>query len=98
PVPRTAGGIRDYGEDDLRWIEFIKCMRLAGLPVDVLAEYVQLCLQGDDTLARRRQLLKEQRDTLVQHIADMQETLRRLDLKIEHYDQVTLPIPSDARP
>ena len=98
PVPRTAGGIRDYGEDDFRWIEFIKCMRLAGLPVDVLAEYVQLCLQGDDTLARRRQLLKEQRDTLVQHIADMQETLRRLDLKIEHYDQVALPIPSDARP
>ena len=26
PVPRTSGGIRDYGEKDCGWIEFIKCM------------------------------------------------------------------------
>ena len=36
PVKRTAGGIRDYGESDCGWVEFIKCMRSAGLPVEVL--------------------------------------------------------------
>ena len=33
PVPRTAGGIRDYGEEDLRWVELVVCMRSAGLPI-----------------------------------------------------------------
>ena len=32
PVPRTSGGLRDYREGDLRWVEFIKCMRNAGCP------------------------------------------------------------------
>lgn len=98
PVPRTAGGIRDYREDDCRWIEFIKCMRLAGLPVEVLADYVQLSRRGDDTLSQRRQLLKHQRESLVRRIAEMQDTLKRLDQKIEHYDQIVLPIRDDSNP
>lgn len=98
PVPRTANGFRDYGEDDCRWIEFIKCMRLAGLPVEVLADYVQLCLRGDKTLSQRRQLLKDQRESLVRRIDEMQDTLGRLDKKIEIYDQITLPIHDDPKP
>ena len=46
-VPRTPDGIRDYGEKDLGWIAFIKCMRSAGLPTEALIEYVELFQQGD---------------------------------------------------
>ena len=41
-VNRNESGIRDYNELDLRRVDFIKCMRSAGLPVEVLIEYVQL--------------------------------------------------------
>jgi len=34
-VNRNKGGIRDYTEEDCKWIEFIKCMRGAGLPIEV---------------------------------------------------------------
>ena len=30
-VTRTAGGIRDYQESDLGWVELVICMRKAGL-------------------------------------------------------------------
>ena len=43
PVNRSANGIRDYNEIDLRRVEFIKCMRSAGLSIEVLIEYVGLC-------------------------------------------------------
>jgi threonine dehydrogenase-like Zn-dependent dehydrogenase len=46
PVRRSACGLRDYDEGDLRWVEFIKCMRSAGLPIEQLATYVQLFPQG----------------------------------------------------
>ena len=53
PVNRTKGGIRNYSEDDCKWVEFIKCMRSAGLPIEVLIEYVNLFQQGDETIQRR---------------------------------------------
>ena len=36
PVRRTAGGIRDYSENDCMWVSFAKCMRGAGLQVCLL--------------------------------------------------------------
>ena len=56
PVHRSAGGIRDYDETDCGWVEFIKCMRAAGLPIEALIEYVALFQQGDDTLCARKAL------------------------------------------
>ena len=37
-VNRNKSGNRDYTEEDCRWVEFIKCMRSAGLPIEVLIE------------------------------------------------------------
>jgi len=44
-VNRSKNGIRDYTEEDCNWVEFIKCMRSAGLPIEVLIEYVKLFQQ-----------------------------------------------------
>ncbi len=64
PVQRNVSGIRDYCELDLRRVEFIKCMRSAGLPVEVLIEYIALVQQGDKTIEARKEILIEQRDLL----------------------------------
>lgn len=49
-VPRTSGGIRNYKEADLGWIELALCMRNAGLPVESMIEYVHLFQEGDETI------------------------------------------------
>ena len=64
PVRRNASGLRDYDQEACRWVEFIKCMRSAGLPIEVLIEYVQLFRQGDATVDARLELLTEQRRLL----------------------------------
>ncbi len=87
-VRRSKSGFREYSEEDCRWIEFIKCMRGAGLPIEVLSEYVALFRQGDSTVEARRRLLVEQREQLLARIGEMQETLARLDFKISFYDEV----------
>ena len=85
PVPRTKSGIRDYDQTSCSWIEFIKCMRAAGLQIEALIEYVALFQQGDSTIGVRKALLLEQRDQLEERIATMQQTLERLNHKIENY-------------
>ncbi len=86
-VNRNKSGIRDYTEEDCRWVEFVKCMRNAGLPVEVLIEYLGLYQQGDATLEARKELLIEQRKQLGMRIEEMTNTLERLDYKIDRYEQ-----------
>ncbi|MDY5045340.1 MerR family transcriptional regulator [Phascolarctobacterium sp.] len=85
PVPRNESGIRNYDEASIGWINFIKCMCGAGLPIEALIEYVALCKEGDKTEASRKAILIEQRDILQQRIESLQKTLVKLNYKIDNY-------------
>ena len=86
PVPRNESGIRNYDEASIGWINFIKCMRGAGLPIEALIEYVALCKEGDKTEASRKAILIEQRDILQERMSSLQKTLDKLNYKIENYE------------
>ena len=90
PVNRNGSGIRDYNEVDVRRVEFIKCMRSAGLPIETLIEYVALVQQGDKTIEARKEILIEQREHLIARMAEMQKTLDVLDYKIKVYENAVL--------
>ena len=90
PVNRNASGYRDYTEADLRWVEFIKHMRGAGLPIEVLIEYVSLVMEGDETIETRKAILEGQRELLAERIKAMQRTMLLLDYKIRIYEGAVL--------
>ena len=85
-VHRTSGGIRDYQAEDLRWVELAICMRSAGLPIEVMIEYLRLFQEGDATIPARLELLKEQMDALRTQKAQLETTMERLSYKIQHYE------------
>jgi DNA-binding transcriptional MerR regulator len=65
-------------------------MRGAGLPVEVLIEYMGLVQQGDATIEARKEILVEQRDLVAARLEEMQKTLDRLKYKIEVYEKALL--------
>lgn len=85
PVTRKNGGIRDFQQEDLNWIEFIKCMRSAGLSVESLSEYTRLFQIGNETLKDRQQILVKERDALVAKYEELGSTIKKLNRKIEDY-------------
>ena len=87
-VPRNKSGIRDFDENSCNWIEFIKCMRSAGLSIEVLTQYISLFNQGNKTAKARKELLVEQRKKLLEKREDINRTIKRLDYKIEIYDDI----------
>jgi DNA-binding transcriptional MerR regulator len=97
PVNRGENGIRDYNESDLTRVEFIKCMRSAGLPIEVLIDYIGLVRQGDQTISARKEILKEQRELLVSRMQEMQKTLDLLDYKIRVYEETVLTKEKEIR-
>jgi MerR family transcriptional regulator, aldehyde-responsive regulator len=85
-VHRNNGGIRDYSDLDVRRVEFIKCMRSAGLPIEVLIEYYGLVQQGDQTIEARKEILIEKRSELTARMDELQKTLDLLNYKISVYE------------
>lgn len=90
PVNRNGSGIRDYNDLDLRRVEFIKCMRSAGLPIEVLIDYMELVQRGDTTIEARKEILIEQRNLLAARIQEMQKTLELLNHKVQVYENAIL--------
>lgn len=86
PVTRTSGGIRNYTKKDIGWVENAVCMRNAGLPVEVIAEYCRLFSMGDSTIGARLELLTEQRKKLIEQKEQLEAEISRLDYKIGRYE------------
>ena len=86
-VSRTKGGKRDYREEDLKWVENAICMRNAGLSIEMLAEYVRLFQEGNDTFSQRRDLLIDAREQIQKQKEEIEETLSLLDYKISRYEE-----------
>ena len=92
PVTRTPSGLRDYREGDLKWVEFIKCMRGAGVSIEALVEYVALFQKGRESIPARKALLTEQRRQIAGRIEELQAALKRLDRKLDGYEERMLKI------
>lgn len=87
-VPRKKSGIRDFDEKSCKWIEFIKCMRSAGMRIEALIEYMNLFQEGKKTVTARKNLLLEQREILEEKRNDITKTIERLDYKISLYNEI----------
>jgi len=85
PIERK-NNVRTYSQTDLNWIEFIKCMRDAGLSVDSLSKYTSLYQLGNETIEDRKDILVAERESLEKKYLEMGNTLQRLNQKIEDYD------------
>ena len=50
-VERSSGGIRMFREKDFEWLQVIRCMKQAGMSIKDIRQYIELSMQGDDTIA-----------------------------------------------
>jgi len=86
PVKRVAGGIREYSDEDLQWLDFVMEVRAAGVSIEPLIDYVHLCGEGLHTVPARRDLWDDECDLLEKRIRGLQETLAQMKGKVAHYD------------
>lgn len=86
-IARDKSDYRDYTEQDLKRIEFIKCMKNAELSIEVLKKYMELYDRGEDTGEERKQLLIEQKKLLDCKIETMKQASKRLETKIQLYEE-----------
>ena len=84
-VARSSGGIREYDDEALSWVQNAVCLRKAGVSVEAIAEYVRLFNMGDETIKDRLALLLSERKELGKQLAELTEAVDLLDWKISRY-------------
>ncbi|HFI0340342.1 TPA: stress response transcriptional regulator NmlR [Streptococcus suis] len=87
-IARKSSGVRDFSENDVAILEFIRCFRSAGMSIEHLLEYMGLVQAGDNTVRARIVLLKEEQEELRSRLVEIQKALERLDYKIENYQTI----------
>jgi DNA-binding transcriptional MerR regulator len=78
-VARAPGGQRVFSDDDLSWLEILRCLRDTGMPIARMLRYAELARGGDETVAERIALLEEHDravDDQVRVLRGQQEHLR----------------------
>lgn len=97
PVKRSASGIREFDEEDIRWITFSRQMRNAGLSIESLVEYLTLFQLGDETIPTRKEIIADQIVALKQKAAELNGAIERLEFKLENYDEHMRPAENALR-
>jgi DNA-binding transcriptional MerR regulator len=84
PIVRGPDGRRRFGDRDIGWLLLIGKLRATGMSVRDMQRYAELVRSGAGE-QERLELLQRHRQLVVQAIADRQECLQLLDVKISHY-------------
>ena len=89
-VERTSGGRRQYGDDDIGWLEILRCLRQTGMPIARMREFAELC-RDDETIADRIDLLEEHDVEVERRIAELEAQREHIRGKIAYYRSVLRP-------
>ena len=85
-VERSSGGIRMFRESDFEWLQVIRCMKKAGMSIKDIRQYIEMALQGDDTIGLRLAMFRHQQEVLKQQMEELQHTMQMVDYKCWYYE------------
>ena len=85
-VERSSGGIRMFKDSDYEWLKIIECLKKTGMPLKDIRTFLQMCLQGDETIEARLDMMKKQREVVKARMKELQQTLDTLDFKCWYYE------------
>lgn len=85
-VERSSGGIRMFQESDFEWLRIIGCMKKAGMSIKEIRQYIELALQGNDTIELRLQMFQHQKAVLQEQLKELQHTIEMVNYKCWYYE------------
>lgn len=86
-VKRDAARRRQFSDVDLGYLEVIDCMKKSAISIKEIADFMDLCFQGDKSLQKRYDFLEDHEHQLEQRIKELQDNLEFLRWKKWYYQQ-----------
>lgn len=87
-VMRDKNNRRIFDEKTVKWIKDLTCLKKCGLSIQEMKDYLDLCLQGEDTIPQRQIMLAQKQNELKEHIQELQDCVAYIDFKQNFYKDV----------
>lgn len=69
---RNEAGRRIFTEDDLGYVEVINCLKKSAVPVKKIGQFIEWCMQGDQTLEQRYDFMVKREAALERQIKELE--------------------------
>jgi len=86
PVDRGTNGHRRYGPQHLESLQFLNCLRAAGMSIADMRRFVDMQRAGAETAIDRAALLRRHRAEVAARVAALQDHLALIDRKIAFFE------------
>ncbi len=86
-VGRNAVGVRLYSDTDLEWVGLIHCLKVSGMSVKEIRQFIDWCQLGDDTLGQRLEMFLHRKQMVLSQIQALETSLARVEGKIAYYEK-----------
>ncbi len=85
-VERSQSGIRMFKDDDFESLSMIEYLKKSGMSIKGIREFMNWCMQGDETIDQRLIMFREQQKIVTEQISELQETLDLIKYKCWYYE------------
>ncbi|MBA1433936.1 MerR family transcriptional regulator [Bombilactobacillus bombi] len=95
-VKRDENNNRIFDDVDLEWVQIIICLRETGMPLKKIQHYLQLVVQGEQTVPERYQIMLEQQQQTLAEINELNQHLVTINKKVAHYADILINKKPDS--
>ena len=86
PNLKRRGSRREFDENDLETLRVIECLKLSGLEIRDIKQFMEWTRQGASTYPKRKQLFEERRCAVEAEIARLRKSLDMIEFKCWYYE------------
>lgn len=87
-VKRDKNNHRIFDERDVKWIKDLICLKKCDMSIEEMKIYLDLCLKGEPTIPKRKEMLAKKQDSLRQAVKELEESISYIDWKQNFYDEI----------
>lgn len=85
-VKRSSGGIRVFSDVDIATLKVVECLKATGMQISDIKQFLDWCMEGDQTLQKRRDMFFERRAIVKKQMEELQKTLEVVQFKCWYYE------------
>lgn len=85
-VDKKPDGTRVFKDEDFQGLGIIACMKNSGMPIKDIKRYMDLCIEGDNTLKDRLEIFLERKEYVQKQMEELKKVMETIEHKIWYYE------------
>lgn len=87
-VKRDKNNYRIFDERNVHWLKSLQCLKMCGMSIQDMKNYMSLCLEGSSSIPERKKLLAVRKEFLLNRMDELNKSIEYIDGKLEYFDGV----------